>query len=33
MNYDTPATGSKEAQPMIFGNSGTTIGNVKGGTD
>ena len=33
MNYDTPATGSKEAQPMIFGNYGTTIGNVKGGTD
>ena len=33
MNYDTPATGSKEVQPMIFGNYGTTIGNVKGGTD
>ena len=33
MNYDTPATGSKEAQPMIFGNYGTTIGNVKGGID
>ena len=33
MNYDTPATGSKETQPMIFGNYGTTIGNVKGGID
>lgn len=33
MNYDTPATGNKKAQAMIFGNSGTTIGNVKGGTD
>ena len=32
MNYTTPATGSKEAQLMIFGNYGTTIGNVKGGT-
>ena len=33
MNYDTPATGSKEAQSMYFGNYGTTIGNVKGGSD
>ena len=33
MNYNTPATGSKKAQDMMFGNSGTTIGNVKGGTD
>ena len=33
MNYDTPATGSKEAQPMTFGNYGVTIGNVKGGTN
>ena len=33
MNYTTPATGSKEAQVMSFGNNGTTIGNVKGGTD
>lgn len=32
MNYDSPSTGSKEAQPMHFGNYGTTIGNVKGGT-
>ena len=33
MNYDSPSTGSKEAQSMYFGNYGTTIGNVKGGTD
>lgn len=33
MNYNTPATGSKEAQYMYFGNYGTTVGNVKGGTD
>ena len=33
MNYTTPTTGSKEAQLMYFGNDGTTIGNVKGGTD
>ncbi len=33
MNYTTPATGSKEGQFMYFGNYGTTIGNVKGGTD
>ena len=33
MDYKTPATGSKEAQVMYFGNYGTTIGNVKGGID
>ena len=33
INYTTPATGSKEAQLMYFGNYGTTVGNVKGGTD
>ncbi|MDY5929605.1 MAG: hypothetical protein SPJ27_06190 [Candidatus Onthovivens sp.] len=33
MNCDSPSTGSKEAQYMYFGNSGTTVGNVKGGTD
>ena len=33
MNYNTPTTGSKEAQVISFGNYGTTIGNVKGGTD
>ena len=33
MNCDTPATGSKETQLMYFGNYGTTVGNVKGGTD
>lgn len=33
MNYNTPATGSKEAQLMYFGNYGVEIGNVKGGTD
>ena len=32
MNCDTPATGSKEAQLMHFGNFKVTIGNVKGGT-
>ena len=32
MNCDTPATGSKEAQSMYFGNRDTIIGNVKGGT-
>ena len=30
MNYTTPATGSEKAQPMYFGNYGTTIGNVAG---
>ena len=33
MNYDTPTTGSDNYQGMYFGNYGTTIGNVKGGTD
>ena len=33
MNYNTPTTGNKDTQKMYFGNSGTTIGNVKGGTD
>ena len=33
MNYDTPATGSKKAQSMYFGNYLVSIGNVKGGTD
>ena len=33
MNYNTPTTGNKDVQDMYFGNNGTTIGNVKGGTD
>ena len=33
MNYDTPTTGNKDTQIMYFGNYGTTIGNIKGGTD
>ena len=33
MNYTTPTTGNKDVQGMYFGNYGTTIGNVKGGTD
>ena len=33
MNYTTPTTGSDNYQGMYFGNYGTTIGNVKGGTD
>ena len=33
MNYNTPTTGNKDGQDMYFGNYGTTIGNVKGGTD
>ena len=33
MNYNTPATGSDDYQIMYFGNYGTTIGNVKGGTN
>ena len=33
MNYNTPTTGNKDTQPIYFGNYGTTIGNVKGGTD
>ena len=30
MNYTTPTTGNTDAQGIIFGNQGTTIGNVKG---
>ena len=33
MNCDTPATGNKDTQGIIFGNNGVTIGNVKGGVD
>ena len=33
MTYKTPTTGNKDAQHMNFGNNGTIIGNVKGGTD
>ena len=33
MNYNTPTTGNKGVQGIYFGNFGTTIGNVKGGTD
>ena len=33
MNYNTPTTGNKDAQYIYFGNYGTTIGNVKGGTN
>ena len=33
MNYNTPTTGNKDTQYMMFGNYGVTIGNVKGGTD
>lgn len=33
MNCDTPATGTKDSQSILFGNKGVTIGNVKGGTD
>ena len=32
MNYTTPTTGNKDTQYIYFGNYGTTIGNVKGGT-
>ena len=33
MNYKTPTTGNENAQDIYFGNHGTTIGNVKGGTN
>ena len=33
MDYNTPTTGSDSIQWLYFGNYGTTIGNVKGGTD
>ena len=31
MNYNTPTTGNKDIQYMLFGNYDVTIGNVKGG--
>ena len=33
MNCDTPTTGTENPKYIYFGNYGTTIGNVKGGTD
>ena len=33
MSYNTPTTGNKDTLLMYFGNYGTTIGNVKGGTN
>ena len=33
MSYNKPTTGSDNFQNMYFGNYGTTIGNVKGGTN
>ena len=33
MNSITPTTGNKDVQYLYFGNNGTTIGNVKGGTN
>ena len=33
MNCDTPTTGSDSTQWIYFGNQGTKVGNVKGGTD
>lgn len=33
MNYSTPSTGNKNYQYMTFGNYGTTIGNIKGGSN
>ena len=33
MSYNTPTTGSDNYQGIVFGNYGTIIGNVKGGTD
>ena len=33
MNYNTPTTGFDSIQFMYFGNNGTKVGNVKGGTD
>ena len=33
MDYNAPTTGNKDNQTMYFGNYGTTIGNVKGGTN
>ena len=33
MDYNAPTTGNKDTQYIYFGNYGTTIGNVKGGTN
>ena len=33
MNYNTPTTGNEDNQYIFFGNNGTTIVNVKGGTN
>ena len=33
MDYNTPTTGNKDIQYIMFGNYGSTIGNVKGGTN
>ena len=33
MNFDTPTTGNKDNQVMMFGNFDTTIGNVKVGSN
>ena len=33
MNFNTPADGSSSPLNIFFGNYGTTIGNVKGGTN
>ena len=33
MNYNTPTTGNKDTQIMMFGNYSDIIGNVKGGND
>ena len=33
MDYNTPTTGNKDIQHIMFGNYGSTIGNVKGGTN
>ena len=33
MNYNTPTIGSDNYQGIVFGNNGTTIGNVKGVKD
>ena len=33
MDHNSPSTGSKDPQPMIFGNYQVTIGNTRGGTD
>ena len=33
MNYDSPSTGNKDLQTMMFGSYDIIIGNTKGGTD